>query len=126
LISDLLAIVADQVRDEVALGAVLDAKIAVLENLAQAGRPLGLAGEVVHEVPGFAAERFALGHGVLHGFSLALPRGVDRVRRDVKACPTPRLQGPSAASRRAARARRRRGRSQRATRRATAAGPDCR
>ena len=47
----LLAVVPDDVGDVIPLGPVLDAEVAVIENLAQAGRPLGIARLVVHEVP---------------------------------------------------------------------------
>ena len=40
LVLGLLAVVADQVGDVVALGRILDGEVAVLEDLAQSGRPL--------------------------------------------------------------------------------------
>jgi len=51
LVLALLAVVPDEVGDEVAVGAVLDAKIAIFEDLAQARCPLGLARKVVDEAP---------------------------------------------------------------------------
>src|SRR5262249_40367984 len=51
LVLHLLAVVANEVRDEVALGAALDAEITILENLAQSGRPLRIASRTVHEIP---------------------------------------------------------------------------
>ena len=60
LVLHLLAVVTDKMRHEVALGAVLDAEIAILEDLAQARRPLRLAGEIVHEVPFLLGHRFLL------------------------------------------------------------------
>ncbi len=61
LVLGLLAVVADEVGDVVALGAGLDAEIAILEDLAQTGCPLGLAREVVHEAPLPVGHRFLLG-----------------------------------------------------------------
>src|SRR5690606_37222883 len=59
LVLGLLAVVADEVGHIVALGAILEAQVAILEDLAQARGPLRLAGEVVHEIP------FLFRHGVL-------------------------------------------------------------
>jgi hypothetical protein len=50
--------VTDEVGNEIALGAVLNAEIAIFEDLAQAGCPLGLTGEVVHEFPRLVGHRF--------------------------------------------------------------------
>src|SRR5262249_35850043 len=58
LVLHLLAVVTDEVGNEIALGAVLNAEIAVFEDLAPAGCPFGLTGEVVHEFPGLVGHRF--------------------------------------------------------------------
>ena len=52
LVLHLLAVVADQMGDEIAVRAILDAEVAVLEDFSQARRPRGILGEVVHEAPG--------------------------------------------------------------------------
>jgi len=43
--------VTDDVRDEIAFGAVLDAEVAILEDLAQAREPFRILGEVVNKIP---------------------------------------------------------------------------
>src|SRR5262249_57324505 len=70
------AVVADEVSDEIALGPVLDAEIAVFEDLAQRGRPVGITGEIVHEIPCLCGHRFL--HEVRAQY-MVTPRSTERI-----------------------------------------------